>query len=146
MLSTEEIEGAITNRSAFDRVFGGWSSFHDSLLLALRLVAVGRQRGVRLEADFELPAAWETRADGFHYPANLHRVSLAFHDVAEIALDDFLEENIVGELRLVPASSGEARRPMRVVLEAIAGCGGGFTCVCGEIEVVRVGGPVPPAA
>ena len=141
-----DLERAVLGRERFDAVFGGWSSFHDGLLLALRLEARGGGRGARAEADFEL-AEYTEQPNGNYRATAIHRVTLAFHDVSEVGLDGFLEQNIVGELRLERSSSADASRwPIRVILEGIPGYGGDLTWTCSAVEVVRITGPFPPAA
>ncbi len=139
-------EAAIINRAAFDAAFGGWSSFHDQLLLALRFTTDGPSAPA-LEADFQLAGGYAEGADGCFHATSQYTVTLRFHRVARVTLSDFLLENIVGELQLASVDpAGHEGRSVAVTLEAIAGCGADLAFVCAAVEVLAVLGPYPPAA
>ena len=135
------VEASIINRAALDAIFGGWSSFHDQLLLELRLTTRGAGAPA-VEGDFRLAGGYERRADGYYHATSLYDVTLRFHRVADVMLSGFLARNIIGELRLEAGGEGG----VRVTLEGIGGCGGDVAFTCAAVEVVSVAGPMPPAA
>jgi hypothetical protein len=139
------VEDAIINRATFDAIFGGWSSFHDQALLAIRLTTRG-PGAPALEADFRVDADYKRRPDGAYEAGSVYRVTLRFHRIAEVRLSEFLAENIVGELRLSPGGAPESGHAVEVTLEAIPGCGGDLRCLCAAVEVLAVDGPYPPTA
>lgn len=139
------IEDAIINRAAFDAALGGWSSFHDQLLVALRFTTTG-VAAPALEADFRVAGGYAERADGYFYPTSWYALTLRFHQIADVVLSGFLPENIIGELQLSAADEGARLGSVRVVLEGIPGCGGNLSLVCAAVEVLAVDGPHPPMA
>jgi hypothetical protein len=146
MPAPSAVEDAIINRAAFDAVFGGWSSFHDQLLVALRVTSAGPRAPV-LDAEFRVAGGYAERADGYFHATSWYAVTLRFHAVADVVLDGFLPENVVGELQLSAVEAAGGGPPaVRVTLEGIPGCGADLTLVCAAVEVLTVQGPYPPAA
>ena len=130
-------EGRIRNRGAVDAVFGGWSSFHDCLLLALRLDSE-LEAAPALEIDVLAPRSYEQRG-GVYHGIDHHCVTLRFHGVRDVVIADFLSYNLIGELKLAFVESDQpTTSPLRVELEANPGYGGEFALQCDDVEVVRV--------
>src|SRR5688500_2856940 len=136
MPESSAVEEAIINRTAFDAVFGGWSSFHDQLLVALRFTTRGP--GVpALEADFRLAGGYAEGADGYFHATSLYEVTLRFHRVTNVMLSKFLSANVIGEIRLAAADpAAHDGRTVAVTLEGIPGCGGDLALVCAAVEVL----------
>jgi hypothetical protein len=140
------VEDEILNRAAFDAVFGGWSSFHDSMLVGVRLRTDG-PHAPTVEADFDLPRAFEPQRDGSMRPVEIRRVTLEFRRVALVTLKEFLPTNWVGELYLARVDpTFHEGRPLRVTLEGIAGTGCDLDLVCDAIAVGAIADPDSPAA
>ena len=140
------VEDEILNRSAFDAVFGGWSSFHDAMLIAVRLRTDGPYAPT-VEADFDLPTEFERQSDGSMLPVGLQRVTLEFRRVAEVTLDEFFPTNWVGELHLARVDPAlHEGRLFRVTVEGIAGVGCDLGLTCEAIAVASITDPDSPAA
>ncbi len=140
------VEDEILNRAAFDAVFGGWSSFHDAMVVAVRLGADG-PHAPTVEADFDLPTEFEQQSDGAMRPVGLQRVTLQFHRVAQVSLDEFFPTNWVGQLHLSRVDPAlHEGRSLRVTVEGIAGVGCNLDLVCHAIAVAAITDPDSPAA
>lgn len=135
------VEDEILNRTAFDEVFGGWSSFHDAMLVAVRLRSDG-PHAPSVEADFDLATDFEHRTDGYMHPVALRRVTLEFRRVARLTLSEFLTANWVGELQLARVDPAlHEGRSLRATVQAIAGAGCDLDLVCDAIAVVAITDP-----
>ena len=140
------VEDEILNRAAFDAVFGGWSSFHDAMLIAVRLGSDG-PHAPTVEADFDLPTGFEQQSDGSMLRVGVQRVTLQFRRVAHVSLDEFFPTNWVGEVHLARVDPAlHEGRPLRVTLEGIAGVGCNLDLVCDTIAVAAITDPDSPAA
>ena len=128
----------IENRALVDRVFGEWPSFHDQLVVGLRIVQES-SRSATLELDIDAVASYEPGPDGSFLGRDWHRVTLRCHNIAQLLVDDWLPENIIAELRFRTIdAAGLDGRGVVLDLDPIGGCGGRVCLICTSVEVVAV--------
>jgi hypothetical protein len=136
MVATEDILG----NEKLTAVFGYWPSFHDAEVLWLRLdrQGVGDGRGPTLEAvihAFEITP--EVGPDGYYVLRHHVLVHLRFHDVVELRLDGFNQQNALFGLSITDLTQREWEHVrFEVSFDSSFGVGAAFQCH--EIEVVTV--------
>jgi hypothetical protein len=116
------MEVEVVNGEALVERFGGWPSFHDAEIYAVRLDSGQRGDGVvRLQLDVHLPAF----ADGRIVEHVM--VTLEFEEVEAAELEEFGPQNVLFDLILEPVR-GPAGRQVQVTLPSSNGLKGSFRC------------------
>lgn len=127
----------VFNREELEARFGGWPSFHDAEILAVRLDSGQRGDGrPSIELDIHVFAVDGVLPSG---KLNFARHTLAtfrFEGVEQIDLKDFGPQNVLDELILEELRSPPGAAKTRVSLPSNNGLGGGFNCE--ETMVVAV--------
>ena len=130
--------------------FGHWPDFHDAELRAIRLDAQA-SGGPVLEADIDVaePSS-EIDERGYYRVRQSCRTTLRFHNVTQVAMDDFRQQNVLEELVVrvlepqdaVECAAPWATRRLYVELVPIPGfCA--LTFLCDRAEVARAESTLP---
>ena len=120
-----------------DRVTTAFGQFnlHDAELCGVRLT-IGRGAVPLLEADFVVPGALAL-PDGNADRTRDYRITLRFTDVADLALADFADQNLVAEYAFEPlGADAPDERAVHVSVTASPGCD--FDLRCRTVAVVAV--------
>ena len=134
MAASFAITDLISNRHRVENVFGPWPSFHDCLLLAVRLES---GEAAVVEIDILAPTDYEKGGE-LHSPIHEYLVTIRFNDASEIILTDFVAGNIIGELTLSLESSEQDPPRARVRVEPIPACGVELSLLCNRVDVISV--------
>lgn len=122
---TPNIYAYIKNAELMIRFFETWPTFHDAEVLKLRL----DRKGVFLELDiYVFSGSRDTDRKGFYRHFKECLLTLRFHEIDEMQLEGFNQQNVLASLTV---DKGER---FEVELEPIFGLGGTFSC--SAIEVV----------
>jgi hypothetical protein len=126
----------VENSEALEAIFGGWPSFHDSEVIAIRLQRGGSNEArPSVEIDVHL---WETTSEtdgrGLYRLKHHTITTLRFDDVDEVDVVGFNEQNVLFDLA-IDQSETYAQR-WHVSLTASYGVDASFDCA--SVAVVRV--------
>jgi Immunity protein 50 len=118
----------IVNAEALIERFGGWPSFHDAEVYAVRLDSGQRTDGiVRLQMDIHVFAVDGQLPDGrLNFVAHT-LVTLEFMGVEAVQLDGFGGQNVLDDL-VIEEVTLAAGRQLQVTLPANNGLTGVFRC------------------
>jgi Immunity protein 50 len=132
----------VLNREALERRFGGWPSFHDAEVLAVRLDSGQRSDGrVRLELDIHLFDIDGVLPSGQSNFVKHTVATLSFGGVENVELDGFGPQNVLFDLVIEERPTPPSRACIRVELPSSYGLNGAFDC---EEVVVSAAEPHTP--
>ena len=134
------IEQRIGGYEKLTSVFGYWPTFHDSEVLWLRLDRrpLGEGYGPTLEA---LIHAFEMTSDvdpsGFCILRHHSLVHIRFHDVVELRLGDFNNQNVLGELAIFDIRERQMES-IQFEVHFVSSFGVDASFQCDRIELLQV--------
>ena len=119
----------VWNREALEDRFGGWPSFHDAEVLAVRLDSGQRSDGrSRLELDIHLFSIDGVLPNGRSNWVNHSVVTFEFARVEDVELDGFGPQNVLDDLVIEERPSRASVSRIHVELPSNNGLGGSFNC------------------
>lgn len=123
------LEGSLANAEALAAHFGGWPSFHDCEVRAVRLDAGSPgDDPVRLELDVHMFALDSVLDDAGHWRrVDEALVTLVFEDVDDVELSAFGPQNVLFDLE-VEESPGAGGSRLLVSMPSSNGLQGEFAC------------------
>jgi immunity protein 50 of polymorphic toxin system len=129
----------VLNGDALEERFGGWPSFHDAEVLAVRLDSGQRSDGrTRLELDIHLFDIDGLLPSGHYNFVNHTLATFEFVGVENVELDDFGPQNVLDGLVIEKRTSTYSAARIHIELPSNNGLGGAFDC-----EEVLVGAVEP---
>jgi len=142
-LQPENVESFISGSEKLTGVFGYWPSFHDAEVIELHLSrgdALTERRHPRFPILTTKIHLWELTnevdARGYFVLKHHTLATLRFHDVLELEMEGFNQQNALSCLLITPQehTSGPWNRTYSVTFQAAFGMAAQFRC--SRIEVV----------